>query len=227
MNHIVKNIGLVVGLLFCTAVTAVVAAEPSRHSNPPGSAASPSRAQWNALTEPQRAAGYQLDQVEPGVWRLRLGTPERFTPTSFRAAEPLHEALGRVTPVDRLPLRAAEIRLVKTGRGCTVQLPMKANEQIFGFGMNIRLFNMTDRRVFIRASNAPDSVLNDSHAAVPFYVSSAGYGVFVNTARYASFYTGNVAPAATEPDAPRRWPDRHQHRTALPRPQVEDQDHGG
>ncbi|MGC3959650.1 MAG: hypothetical protein QM813_17390, partial [Verrucomicrobiota bacterium] len=27
-----------------------------------------------------------------------------------------------------------------------------------------------------------------------FYVSSDGYGVFVDTARFATFYTGNVAP---------------------------------
>ena len=33
-----------------------------------------------------------------------------------------------------------------------------------------------------------------SHAPVPFYVSSRGYGVYVDTARYAWIYTGNVAP---------------------------------
>jgi hypothetical protein len=71
MSRIVKYIGLAIGLLCCTVAAVALAAEPSRHLNPAGPTASPSTAQWNALTEPQRAAGYQLDQVEPGVWRLR------------------------------------------------------------------------------------------------------------------------------------------------------------
>ena len=83
-----------------------------------------------------------------------------------------------------------------------IQLPLETSERIFGFGLNIRLFNMNDRRVFIRASDAPDSPLNDSHAAAPFYVSTAGYGVLVDTARYASFYTGNVTTAVDEIQSP-------------------------
>ena len=30
----------------------------------------------------------------------------------------------------------------------------------------------------------------DSHAPVPFYVTTRGYGVLVDTARYATFYGG-------------------------------------
>ena len=30
----------------------------------------------------------------------------------------------------------------------------------------------------------------ESHAPVPFYISTAGYGVFVDTYRYATFYMG-------------------------------------
>lgn len=36
----------------------------------------------------------------------------------------------------------------------------------------------------------PVADTGDSHAPVPFYVSTAGYGVFVDTARYATFYCG-------------------------------------
>jgi len=40
----------------------------------------------------------------------------------------------------------------------------------------------------------PRADLGDSHAPVPFYVSTAGYGVLVDTARYATFYCGSAAP---------------------------------
>jgi len=36
----------------------------------------------------------------------------------------------------------------------------------------------------------------DSHAPVPFYLSTKGYGVYVDTARYASFYVGTHSPVS-------------------------------
>jgi alpha-D-xyloside xylohydrolase len=78
---------------------------------------------------------------------------------------------------------------------------MNPDESIYGFGLHTKLFDLTQtkdshagRRVVLKPTDEPENDLAESHAPVPFYVSSRGYGVFVDTARFASFYTGNVAP---------------------------------
>jgi alpha-D-xyloside xylohydrolase len=142
----------------------------------------------------------KLDTVAPGVYHMRAGTPEAHTPTHYRTAPPRLESLAH-QPAAHLPFAAAEIRFRTTGRGAVVEIPMQPQEQVYGFGLNTGVFNMTGRRVFIRTSDGPENKMNDSHAPVPFYVSTAGYGVYVDTARNASFYTGNVALAAKGSDA--------------------------
>ena len=153
---------------------------------------------WNQMTQRQKDHGYRMDQVAPGVWRIRFGVPEAFTPLTFRSAPIRTEGLAQLPAADRVPIRPADIRIRSQSRGCAIELPMTNEERIYGFGLNIKLFDMTDRRVFIRTSDGPESDLNDSHAPVPFYLSTAGYGVYVDTARFASFYTGNVALADNE-----------------------------
>jgi alpha-D-xyloside xylohydrolase len=79
---------------------------------------------------------------------------------------------------------------------------MDRTEMIYGLGMNTKLFDMTGKRDFAVVSDEPENETNESHAPVPFYVSSRGFGVFVDTARFASFYTGNLDP--TSKSAPER-----------------------
>jgi len=148
------------------------------------------------------ATAVHLTPIAPGIWRLRCGTPERLTPLAFRSA-PLNEALLQGLPaVAHPPFAPGEIQFRVSGRGCAIELPMTRDERIYGLGLSTRLFEMTDRRAFIRPSDNPENGLNESHAPVPFYVSTRGYGVFVDTARYASFYTGNVAPMTKAGAAP-------------------------
>ena len=47
----------------------------------------------------------------------------------------------------------------------------------------------------VNADPAIDS--GDSHAPVPFYVTTRGYGVLIDTARYATFYCGESRPKPT------------------------------
>lgn len=71
---------------------------------------------------------------------------------------------------------------------------MEKEEQIYGFGLTPTLFNMTGRRVNLRPTDAPENPRGESHAPVPFYVSTSGYGVFIDTARYTQFFCGPPAP---------------------------------
>ena len=135
-------------------------------------------------------------KIAPGIWRLRLGRPEEITPLRYRSAEMRLEGLRQMAPCEQPPFDARALTFETTGRGCAVEIPMDTKERIYGFGLNTLLFDKTDRRVFLRPSDGPENELGDSHAPVPFYVSTQGYGVYVDTARYVSFYAGNVAPVA-------------------------------
>ena len=98
-------------------------------------------------------------------------------------------------------MNLAEISFQVSDRGCSVLLPMTVGESIYGLGLHTELFDLTQtkghetgRRIFLKPTDSPENELGESHAPVPFYVSSRGYGVFVDTARFASFYIGDVSP---------------------------------
>ena len=142
--------------------------------------------------------------VAPGIWRIRLGQPEKFTPLHFQNSRPDKTGLKGLPAVERPPFVLKNIHVTVSDRGCAVTLPMEADETIYGFGLNTKLFDMTEtekghtgRRVFLKPTDHPENDLGESHAPVPFYCSSRGYGVFVDTARFASFYTGNVVAKPT------------------------------
>jgi alpha-D-xyloside xylohydrolase len=144
--------------------------------------------------------GPAVSEVAPGIWRFRFGTPEKFTPTHFRSAPPAVDALESL-PKASPPLDLAKAPFHVSDRGCSLQLPLENHESIYGFGLITKFFDMTrtpegqsGRRIFLKPTDSPENDLGESHAPSPFYVSSKGYGVFVDTARFASFYTGNVAP---------------------------------
>ncbi len=115
----------------------------------------------------------------------------------FRSAEMDAAGLEKMTASQPIPLDVATISFQVSDRGCSLQLPMKSGESIYGFGLHTELFNMAGRRVFLKPTDKPENDLGESHAPAPFYVSSQGYGVFVDTARFASFYAGNVSPVGS------------------------------
>ena len=134
-------------------------------------------------------------RVFPGVWRATLGTPERVTPVSTRLVPPQIEAFANLPYVDAAPLHA--IRGRRTERGCMVQLPLRPNEHIYGLGLQFLSFDQRGKKKVTRVNADPKADTGDSHAPVPFYVTTEGVGILVDTARYASFYFGDARPKPT------------------------------
>lgn len=130
-----------------------------------------------------------MEQIFPGVWKVVLGQPDTVTPMTVRTFPPAGDAL-RALPVMACPLPAELITGTETKRGFLVELPMQSTEQLYGFGLQLRSFNQRGKKKTLRVNSDPIADLGDSHAPVPFYVSNAGYGVLVDTPRYATFYCG-------------------------------------
>lgn len=125
------------------------------------------------------------------VSRLTLGTPEAFTHMSF------HTPPGKIGST--LPEAAKKLEFEVTARGCTVRIPMEADEEIFGFGLQLKSVTHRGTRKRIRVNADPLSDCGDTHAPVPFYITNKGYGVFVDSLRNVTFYCGRAMnPVITE-----------------------------
>lgn len=135
------------------------------------------------------------EEIFAGVWRARVGMPERFTPVSTRMVPPQAAAFARLPHVDAAPLPA--VSGGRTERGCVVQLPLRPNEQVYGLGLQFLSFTQRGKKKIVRVNADPRFDTGDSHAPVPFYVTTEGIGVFVDTARYAAFYFGDARPKPT------------------------------
>lgn len=138
-------------------------------------------------------------EIHPGVWRARLGAPERFTPVSNRLVEPQLEAFSKLPRVESAPL--SSIAGQRTARGFVFDLPLRPNEQVYGLGLQLLSFAQRGKKKVARVNADPKLDTGDSHAPVPFYVTTEGIGILVDTARYANFYFGDARPRPTHPVA--------------------------
>ena len=132
-----------------------------------------------------------MEQIANGIWRIRLGTPEELTPVSVLEPQAATERLRTLPAVDDPPAVARYTAFRTTPRGSVVELPISGDEQIYGFGLQLKSFNQKGRKKHLRTNADPVADTGDTHAPVPLYVSTAGYAVLVDTARYASFYCGS------------------------------------
>lgn len=131
-----------------------------------------------------------MQQIAKGIQKITFGTPEQYTPEYFRQFSVKKEEIEQI-PVSRSSgITEDQIHCKKTKRGITVTLPMETREDIYGFGLQLQGFNQAGRRRYIKVNSDPVANTGESHAPVPFYISSAGYGLFVNTFRYTTFLCG-------------------------------------
>ncbi len=148
------------------------------------------------------------EALAPGVWRVRFGeTGKELAYTSLAAREPRFAALNELSapsfPFSDAPILASrsEDRLIQ------VRIPVDAGESIYGFGLQFdgtrKSKQVLDLHVDHWASGG-----GRTHAPVPFYISSKGYGVLFNTARFLKVYVqvGNRKDSPNNPPPVDRVP---------------------
>ena len=137
-------------------------------------------------------------EVSSGIWRSRLGSPEAHTPVSDRL-------IAAANRFDQLPAVAAPPIPSPLGhltsRGCLLSLPLAAGEQVYGFGLQLLSLNQRGKKRVIRVNADPKGDSGDSHAPVPFFVTTQGYAILVDTFRQAEFFCGDAHAAPTKADA--------------------------
>ena len=134
-----------------------------------------------------------MRELANGVFQFTFGDPEKLTPVALRRTAADYGGLQKKERTS-CPIREEDFQFMTGMAGCTVSLPMKSSEKIYGFGLQLKSFIQNGKKKIIRTNADPIADTGDSHAPIPFYVSSAGYGVLADTARYAEFYCGSSAP---------------------------------
>ena len=130
------------------------------------------------------------EAVHPGVWRARIGTPESYTPVSSRLLPVQTSGFDHLPHVAAPPLPPPEA--VVDQRGCILSLPLRPEEKIYGLGLQLNSFEQRGKKKMIRVNADPKMDTGDSHAPVPFYATTAGVGILIDTCRYATFYFGDA-----------------------------------
>ena len=134
------------------------------------------------------AVSAELTSVLPGIWKFTIGVPEKITPQSTRNIQPAIVGIKELPDVGSCPIKLLG---VVNERGTIVRLPISKDEYIYGMGLQFQSFQQRGLKKLLRVNADPVVDSGDSHAPVPFFVTTKGYGVLVDTARYATFYMGN------------------------------------
>ena len=165
-------------------------------------------------TVAQLAAQISWEQVAPGVWKGVVGTPESYSLLQVADVTPKMEGFSRLPEV-MLPAFASEIKGNIQDGQTALRIPLQRKEQLYGFGLNFQTVHQRGKILNLHVDHYGGKDNGRTHAPVPFYVSSQGYGVLINSARYITVYAGSGAlkdspnaPVAKDRNTDKSWSSR-------------------
>jgi len=130
-------------------------------------------------------------EVAPGVWKGTIGKPEAYDLLKASGATPNKEALTKIVTA-AFPLVQADITGSVTDGKTFLRFPLEKDEQLYGFGLNFQTVHQRGKILQLHMDHYGGKDNGRTHAPVPFYVSSKGYGILVNSARYITVYAGTA-----------------------------------
>ncbi|MCD2425775.1 DUF5110 domain-containing protein [Niabella pedocola] len=139
---------------------------------------------WNGVA----AQSIRWSAVAPGVWKGVVGRPEAYDLLKASGATPA-PALKTMSE-QPFPFSEDEVSGTVTDGKTNLRFPLEKDEQLFGFGLNFQTVHQRGKILQLHMDHYGGKDNGRTHAPVPFYVSSKGYGVFVNAARYINVYAG-------------------------------------
>src|SRR5690606_3980142 len=126
-------------------------------------------------------------------------------------AVPNAEALAKVGEAE-FPLSKDEISYKIVDGETYLRFPLEKEEQLYGFGLNFQTVHQRGKILELHVDHYGGRDNGRTHAPTPFYVSSNGYGVFINAARYIKVWAGTAVrkdskhpPVATDRNTDPAW----------------------
>lgn len=141
------------------------------------------------------------EQLAPGVWRVQIGEADKeMAYTSLAARPPRMQALNALPEVP-FPFANATVEFQRSEDGLIqARIPTHADEAIYGFGLQLDGIRKNKMVLDLNVDHWGKGG-GRTHAPVPFYISSKGYGVLFNTARFLKVYVqvGNRKDSPNNP----------------------------
>ncbi|GAB2797462.1 glycoside hydrolase family 31 protein [Rhabdobacter roseus] len=131
------------------------------------------------------------EEVVNGVWRYVPVKKEKINLLDAAGSTPNLPRLREFTQVP-FPLDQTQIRITKQNGKLYLRFPLGPEEQLYGLGLHFKQVNRRGRIYNLHVDHYGGQDNGRTHAPVPFYVSSRGYGVLINSARYLTVYAGTA-----------------------------------
>lgn len=151
------------------------------------------------------------EKMANGVWKAKIGKPETNNLLSISESKPKTSAINEMSAV-AFPLSPNEIKFEIFDGKTYLRFPLEKAEKIFGLGLNFKTVEQRGRILRLHEDHYDGVDNGRSHAPIPFYVSSKGYGVFINSARYIDIWVGTGVrvdsknpPVVRDRNTDRKW----------------------
>ncbi len=125
----------------------------------------------------------------PGIWQGIINKPYDFNLLLVANKKPRAETLNQKPEVE-FPVSPENIKSFTQNGKTYLRFPLDTEEQIFGFGLNFKTVQQRGQILRLHVDHYGGQDNGRTHAPVPFFVSTKGYGVLVNSARYIDVYVG-------------------------------------
>lgn len=132
----------------------------------------------------------EINYIQNGVYKLVIGTPIKSCVELFNIAPS-----ENLADIENLPCPFTEDDFIikKTKRGMLIEMQPNAGEHFYGLGLMLKSFCHNGTRKRLRTNADPIKDTGDSHAPVPFLISTANYGILVDSLRGVTFDIVNAA----------------------------------
>jgi alpha-glucosidase (family GH31 glycosyl hydrolase) len=153
-----------------------------------------------ALPQPVNPA---WTEVASGVWKATVGQADSLTLLSAAGGTPSREALARM-PKTVFPLDPAEIEGRNFNAKTTLRFPLAGNEDIYGLGVDFSSMRRNGGvfELHVDHWDSQRAITGRTHAPVPLYVSTKGFAVLFDTARYLNVTVGHGVRLAAKDKPP-------------------------
>lgn len=143
-----------------------------------------------------QAACVQTDNIQTewvqqgqGVWKISVGRPEKVNLLSELNVTPNWEAIEEIGEAS-LAIEPEEVKMEVIDGKTYIRFPLDKGEKIYGLGLNFKTVEQRGRTMRLHVDHYGGSDNGRTHAPVPFFVSSKGYGALINSARYMDVWVG-------------------------------------
>lgn len=142
-------------------------------------------------------------EVAPGVWKTTVGKADSLTLLGAAGGTPARDALARL-PKAAFPLDRGEIEGRTFNAKTTVRFPLAANEDIYGLGVDFASMRRNGGvfELHVDHWDSKRAITGRTHAPVPLYVSTKGFAVLFDTARYLKVTVGHGVRLAAKDKPP-------------------------